>query len=77
MLSFVSISKIASFTTIQVKESSRNMPSIADALEATLNTVAFVSVDKENKKGQYIRLPERSELNQEINEPLVVEFYSR
>ena len=34
-------------------------------------------VDKENKKGQYIRLPERSELNQEINEPLVVEFYSR
>ncbi len=64
-------------TTIQVKESSRNMPSIADALEATLNTVAFVSVDKENKKGQYIRLPERSELNQEINEPLVVEFYSR
>lgn len=64
-------------TTIQVKESSRNMPSIADALEATLNTVAFVSVDKDNKKGQYIRLPERSELNQEINEPLVVEFYSR
>ncbi|MDI9518378.1 MAG: 30S ribosomal protein S4 [Erysipelotrichaceae bacterium] len=64
-------------STIEVKERSKNMASIADALEATLNTVAFVEVDKENKKGTYIRYPERSELNQEINEPLVVEFYSR
>ena len=64
-------------STIEVRERSRNMASIVDALEATLNTVAFVSVDKENKKGSYVRLPERSELNQEINEPLVVEFYSR
>lgn len=64
-------------STIEVRERSRNMASIADALEATLNTPAFVSVDKENKKGTYVRYPERSELNQEINEPLVVEFYSR
>lgn len=64
-------------STIEVRERSRNMASIVDALEATLNTVAFVSVDKENKKGSYVRLPERSELNQEINEPLVVEYYSR
>ncbi len=64
-------------STIEVKESSRNMKSIAEALEATLNTVAFVSVDKENKKGTYLRLPERNELNTEVNELLVVEFYNR
>ncbi len=64
-------------STIEVKEKSRNMPSIIDALDATINTVAFVSVDKENKKGTYVRLPERNELNQEINESLLVEFYNR
>ncbi|MCI5773121.1 MAG: 30S ribosomal protein S4 [Erysipelotrichaceae bacterium] len=64
-------------STIEVKESSRNMKAINEALEATLNTVAFVELDKENKKGKYVRLPERSELNQEVNELLVVEFYNR
>ncbi len=63
--------------TIEVKESSRKMPSIIDALEASVSTLNFVSMDKETKKGKYLRLPERSELNQEINEALVIEFYSR
>lgn len=63
--------------TIEVKEASRKMPSIADALDASVSTLNFVSMDKETKKGKYLRLPERSELNQEINEALVIEFYSR
>ncbi len=63
--------------TIEVKEASRKMPSIIDALEASVSTLNFVSMDKETKKGKYLRLPERSELNQEINEALVIEFYSR
>lgn len=63
--------------TIEIKEASKNMASIVEALDATLNTVAFVTVDKAAKKGTYARLPERSELNQEINELLVVEFYNR
>lgn len=63
--------------TIEVKEKSKNLKVINEALEATLNTVAFVTVDKEAKKGVYARLPERSELNTEINEALIVEFYNR
>ena len=62
---------------IEIKEKSRNMKAINESLEATLNTVAFVEVDKEAKKGTFLRLPERSELNSEINELLVVEFYNR
>ena len=62
---------------IEIKEKSKNMKAINEALEATLNTVAFVEVDKEAKKGTFLRLPERSELNSEINELLVVEFYNR
>ena len=64
-------------TAIEVREKAKKMPSIIEALDKTLNTVAYVSVDKENKKGIYVRLPERSELNQEINEALVVEYYNK
>ena len=63
--------------TIEVKERSRKMASIAEALEATVGTVDFVTFDKDTLKGEYTRLPERSELNQELNEALVVEFYNR
>jgi len=73
---------IPSFTVkpgsvIEVKEKSRNLAIINESLEATLNTPAFVTIDKEAKKGSYVRLPERNELNQEINESLVVEYYNR
>lgn len=64
-------------STIEVKEKSLNLSAIADAIEANRSTPAFVTFDKNTKKGVYNRLPERSELNPEINELLVVEFYNR
>lgn len=63
--------------TIEVKESSRNMEAINNALEANVSIKDFVSVDKENKKGKFVRLPERNELNTEVNELLVIEYYNR
>lgn len=63
--------------TIEIKERSRNMESIKDALGASVSTVDYVTFDKDALKGSYTRLPERSELNQELNEALVVEFYNR
>ena len=61
---------------ISVKD---NLAVVNEALEAQTATVAFVEVDKENKKGTYVRVPERNELftAQEINELLIVEFYNR
>ena len=64
-------------SVIALRERDRNLAVVNDALEATISTQAFVEVDKENKKGTYVRLPERSELNQEINEALIVEYYNR
>lgn len=64
-------------STIEIKEKSKTLALIADSLEATLHTPAFVDFDKDKKKGTYLRLPERSELNAEVNELLVVEFYNR
>lgn len=62
---------------ISVRDNAKNFAVINEALEAAVSTPAFVDVDKDNKKGTFVRLPERSELNQEINEALVVEYYNR
>jgi len=62
---------------IEVKEKSKNLAIINESLDAVFKAPAFVDVDKKNKSGKYIRLPERNELNSEINELLVVEFYNR
>ena len=64
-------------SVIAVREKSRNLTVINEALEAQVSVLPFVEVDKENKKGTYVRIPERSELNQEINEALIVEYYNR
>lgn len=63
--------------TISVKENSMNHPAILASLEAIQSVPAFVEFDKKKLSGVYKRLPDRSELNQEINESLIVEFYNR
>jgi len=62
---------------IAVRENSLSHKALKEALEATLNRVAFVSFDDKKMSGEYVRYPDRSELNQEINESLIVEFYNR
>ncbi len=64
-------------SVISVCEKSRNMKPIAESLDSNYTAPAFVNVDKEARKGTFVRLPERSELNQEINESLIVEYYNR
>ena len=64
-------------SVVSVRENARNMKAVSESLESTYTAPAFVTVDKEAKKGTYVRIPERSELNQEINEALIVEFYNR
>lgn len=63
--------------TISVKEASKSSSAIKDALESTISRLEFVSFDETSMSGTFIRLPERSELNQEVNEALIVEFYNR
>ena len=62
---------------IAVKENSLDHKAIKEAVEATLNRPAFVEFDPKTMSGKYLRLPDRSELNQEINESLIVEYYNR
>lgn len=73
---------IPSFTvkvgsTIELKNTSRNLSVVEEAMNGNVSTLGFVNVNREAKKGTYVRLPNRSELNQEVNELLVVEYYNR
>ena len=64
-------------STISVREASLNHPVITECLNMDINVPAYVSVDKQKKTATYLRYPEREELNSEINEALIVEFYNR
>ena len=63
--------------TISVKENSLEHPAIKASLEKNPTKPAFVEFDSKKMSGSYLRLPDRSELNPEINESLIVEFYNR
>ena len=62
---------------ISLKEQSMEHPAVKAALENVHNRVEFITFDDKKKTGTYVRYPERSELNADINESLIVEFYNR
>lgn len=62
---------------IAVKESSKDLKVIKDSLESLPMVVAYVEVDKEKMSGKLLRLPERNELSQEIDEAAIIEYYNR
>ena len=62
---------------ISLKETSMNHPAVELALKEVHKRVDFIKYDEKKKEATYLRFPERSELNAEINESLIVEFYSR
>ncbi|MDD3241465.1 MAG: 30S ribosomal protein S4 [Bacilli bacterium] len=64
-------------STISLKENSKDHPAAKNALEATTKRAEFVTFDANKNEGKYVRLPERNELNMDINESLIVEFYNR
>jgi small subunit ribosomal protein S4 len=63
--------------TISVREKSRNLDIIKEAIEVNNFVPDYLTFDADKLEGTYTRLPERSELPAEINEALIVEFYSR
>ena len=64
-------------STISLRENSQNHPVVSECMNMDIAVPAYVNVDKTKKVGTYVRYPEREELNSEINESLIVEFYNR
>ena len=62
---------------ITLKEQSKDHKAVKEALAKVLKRVEFITFDDKKLSGTYVRLPERSELNPEINESLIIEYYNR
>ena len=62
---------------IAIKDSDKELKIVNESLKALSKRVEFVTYDETKMAGTYVRYPERSELNGEINESLVIEFYNR
>jgi small subunit ribosomal protein S4 len=66
--------------TIEVREKSKNNPTILSARDATAHAPSpnWLEVDRENLKGRMLGQPKREELVQiQLNEQLIVELYSK
>ncbi len=62
---------------ISLKEDDKNLKVVEEALSKVTKRVEFITYDENKKEATYVRLPERNELNADINEALIVEFYNK
>ena len=62
---------------ISLKEKDKDLKVVNEALEKVSKRVEFIKYDDKKKEATYVRLPERNELNADINESLIVEYYNK
>ncbi len=62
---------------ISVKDNAKEFTIIKTSLENAPRRVEFITYDEAKMSATYVRYPERNELNADINESLIVEFYNR
>lgn len=62
---------------ISLKEKDKELKIVLDSLAKVVKRVEFINYDDKKMESTYVRLPERSELNADINESLIVEFYNK
>ena len=62
---------------IAVRENSKDLKVIKEALESNVTKVAYVEVNAEKLSATFTREPVREELTSKINEAQIVEYYNR
>ncbi|AGM25340.1 30S ribosomal protein S4 [Spiroplasma chrysopicola] len=62
---------------ITLKEAAHKNVKILESLQSQVSTLDFVKFDKTKFTGTYVRFPLREELNVNINDALIVEWYNR
>jgi len=62
---------------IAVREKSRRIPMIQESLESAQRVPDYLSVEPEKFQGTLLRVPARDEIPVDVEESLIVEFYSR
>jgi len=64
-------------SVVEVHPGSRNIPLIAESIISVFRNYAWIEIDRNNFRGVYLRHPEREEIPENINEQMVIEFYSK
>ena len=62
---------------ISVSDKSKNLDVIKNAVEAVVARPSYVEFDADKLEGKLVRLPEREDMNADIDEALIVEFYNK
>lgn len=62
---------------IGVREKSKNLVIIAAAVEAVVGRPSYVEFDADKLEGSLVRIPERQDMDAEIDESLIVEYYNK
>ena len=62
---------------IGLMEKDKELTVVKAALEALHNRVEYINFDEKKMEATYVRMPERSELNADIDEALIIEYYNR
>lgn len=60
-----------------VEKSRKNQLFIDNLASGNGKSISYIEVDEENFKGKLTKLPQRNEIPIEINDQLIVEFYSK
>lgn len=69
--------EVAVGQVVSVREKSKKLAVITGAVEAVVARPNFVQFDADKLEGSLIRLPEREELEADIDESLIVEYYNK
>ena len=62
---------------LTVKEKSRSLEPIQEAVENVVAVPAWLEADHDNFTGRLLHSPERGEIDTPVEEQLIIEFYSR
>ena len=62
---------------IGVREKSKDLDIIKNAVDAVVARPSYVEFDADKLEGKLVRLPAREDMNADIDEALIVEFYNK
>ena len=62
---------------VSVREKSKSLESIQDSLKMSESEYSWIKWNDERLEGEFVSLPERDQIPENIKEQLIVELYSK
>ena len=62
---------------ISLRDKNKDLKVVNESLEKVSKRVEFITYNESKKEATYVRYPERNELNADIDEAAIVEFYNK